>query len=68
MAHYRDVYKFEDEASAKEFATRTRANKSPAEDLYVTGPIFMDENEIFRNMPEANTGKTWWQVTVESYS
>jgi hypothetical protein len=69
MAHYRKTHKFETEAEAKEFAERVKANKSPIEDLYVSGPFFMDGNIIFKNMewsPDYNN--KWWQVSVESYS
>jgi hypothetical protein len=65
--HTCNNYKFETESSAIEFAANQRANKCPSEDKYVSGPVFMDENQIFKSMPWANTGKTWWQVTVEIY-
>lgn len=68
MAHYRNTYKFETKVEATAFADNTRANKCPSEDLYVSGPFFMDEDEIFKNMNRANTGKTWWQVDIEIYS
>jgi len=68
MSRNRTTHKFETESDAQKFADTTRASKSPIEDLYVSGPCFMDENSIFKNMEWANTGKTWWQVDVESYS
>lgn len=68
MAHYQNTYKFDNEAEAIAFADNARTSTCPSEDKYVSGPFFMDENVIFKNMEWANTGKTWWQVTVEIYS
>ena len=68
MAHYKKTHKFASEEEAQKFAAMVRANRSPNEDLYVSGPFFMDEATIFKNMEWANTGQTWWQVDVESYS
>lgn len=65
--HARNEYKFEDEIAAVEFANKTRENKCPSEDLYVSGPHFMDEDVIFKNMMWASTGKKYWSVTVEVY-
>ncbi len=68
MSHSCKTFKFETETEAKKFADTERANKFPNEDKYVSGPFYMDENVIFKTMPWANTGKTWWQVTVELYN
>jgi hypothetical protein len=68
MAHFRKTYKFETETEALAFAETHRVNKSPIEDKYVTGPSFMDENEIFKNWPGMSSGKTWWQVDIEIYT
>lgn len=67
MAHYENTYKFESEIEAKAFVESERSNKCPSEDKYVSGPFFMDENVICKNMEWANTGKTWWQVDIEIY-
>jgi hypothetical protein len=67
MSHYRDTYKFETETEALAFAETQRKNSSPIEDKTVTGPFFMDENEIFKNWPGMSSGKTWWQVNIEIF-
>jgi hypothetical protein len=67
MAHFRKIYKFETEAEALSFAESQRSNKSPIDDKYVTGPSFMNENEIFKNWYGMSSGKTWWQVDIEIY-
>lgn len=68
MSHSLRDYKFDNETEAFAFAKQQREYKDPSADTYVVGPIFMDEAVIFKNMPYANTGKTWWQVTVEIYN
>jgi hypothetical protein len=68
MAHSLRYYKFETETEALAFAKQQREYNDPSADTYVLGPHFRNENEIFFNMPVANTGKTWWQVTVEIYN
>lgn len=66
--HNRENFKFETEAAAAEFVKRETDNRCPSEDKYVSGPFFMDEDVIFKNMLWASTGKKYWEVTVESYS
>jgi hypothetical protein len=67
MGRTKTDYKFETEAEATNFACKAREDKCPSEDKYVLGPYFMDENEIFKKMPWANEGRSWWEVTVETY-
>lgn len=67
MAHYRNSYRFDTEEAAKVFAESERSDNCPIRDKYVSGPFFMDENVIFKHMEWANTGKTYWQVDVETY-
>lgn len=65
--HTRNEYKFENESVAVKFATKERENKCPSEDKYISGPFFMDEDVIFKNMMWASTGKKYWSVTIEVY-
>lgn len=65
--HTNRSYEFDNEVEAKEFADNERANKAPHEDKYVSGPFFMDEDEIFKNMMWASTGRKYWKVSVEVY-
>lgn len=60
-------YEFQSEAEATEFAAKVRFNKCPSEDLYVHGPVYMDEDKAFKNMAFVNPGRKYWLVTVESY-
>lgn len=63
-------FKFESEAEATEFAKTERENKCPSEDKYVVGPLFMDEEEIFKDTSLSHMiskKSKWWQVTIETY-
>lgn len=64
--HTVQTYKFETEADAQSFIEK-HLGKYPNEDKYIRGPIFMDEDKIFKHMIWASTGKKWWQVTVEIF-
>jgi hypothetical protein len=66
--HSNKIFKFETEIAAKEFVAEQKKNIWPHEDTRIHGPFFMDENVIFKNMEWANTGKTWWQVDIDTYS
>ena len=68
MAHYKNIYKFDNESEAVAFCKSQRSNKCPSEDKYIYGPFFMDEDAIFKTMMEASTSKKWWQVDIEIYS
>jgi hypothetical protein len=67
MTHSIKDYKFETESEAIAFAAAQRENKCPSEDKYVRGTVYMNEDEIFKNMLWASTGKKWWQVTIEYF-
>lgn len=63
-----DTYKFETEAEAQAFVDRVRANKSPIDDVYISGPTFMNGKEVYHNMTWAEGyNKTWWSVRIETY-
>jgi hypothetical protein len=66
--HSLSDYHFETEVEAIAFATQQRANKCPSEDKYVTGPIYMDEEVILKDITWTTSKAKWWQVTVESFS
>lgn len=65
--HTNNTFKFDTEEKAKEFADTERAFKNPAEDRYVYGPHFHDDDEVFKNMMWASKGLKYWVVTVEVY-
>ena len=66
--HTKTDYKFDTEGEAQTFADAAKASKFPNEDKYVSGPMFMDEDVIFKHMLWASTHKKYWLVTIEIYS
>lgn len=67
MTHSIKDYKFETEAEAIAFATQHRENKCPSEDKYVMGPVYMDDEVIFKGMSCVTSKAKWWQVTIEYF-
>lgn len=65
MAYSIKDYKFETEAEAATFANSMRTVKNV--DTYVMGPVYMDDEEIFKNVIWCTSKEKWWQVTVSYY-
>lgn len=67
MAHSRQNYKFPTEEEAKQFADEMKRNKTPDQDLYVYGPMYMDKEEIFKGILGNTNKEKFWQISVEIY-
>jgi hypothetical protein len=67
MTHVIKDYKFETEAEAVAFAKQQREYKDPSADQYVMGPIYMDDEVIFKDISWNTSKAKWWQVTVEYF-
>lgn len=65
--HTNKTYTFETKEQASAFVKQQRANIPLNEDRYVSGPHFIDQDEIFKNMKWASKGLKYWSVTVERY-
>lgn len=66
MAHTKNNYQFDSKEDAQKFADAEKVSYDPSCDVYVTGPMFMDEAEIFKNIAPEKTD-TYWLVGVEVY-
>jgi hypothetical protein len=67
MTHVLKDYKFETEAEAEAFAKSQREYIDPSEDKYVMGPVYMDDEVIFKNCSWNTSKEKWWQVTIEYF-
>lgn len=65
--HSKKEYRFDTEAEAQSYVDKVKSYDDPSADTYVLGPIYMDEDKTFHNMPWAKTGKNYWLVSVEIY-
>lgn len=65
--HQVKEHKFDTKEKAENFANLQRLNTYPGEDRYVRGPFFLDDDEIFKNIPGASQGRKYWIVTIETY-
>lgn len=65
MSHNIDTYKFDTEEEAIYFSNKIKS--SPVEDRYVSVPVFIDQEEIFKNVHGETPDGKWWQVTIEYF-
>ena len=67
MAQYVKDYKFDTQLEAEAFARAEKENKCPSEDKYVMGPVYMDDEVIFKDISWNTSTAKWWQVTVQTF-
>jgi len=65
--HTKEEFRFDTQQEAQAYVDRVNSHNDPSADVYVVGPIYMDQDKIFHNMPWAKTGENYWLVTVETY-
>jgi hypothetical protein len=65
--HSKKEYEFNSEADAQKFVDAEKQSYDPSCDVYITGPFFVNEADIFKSMPWVTDTKTYWHVGVEVY-
>jgi hypothetical protein len=64
--HTKNQYRFETEADAIKFADAEKVSYDPSCDVYVTGPFFIDEAVVLKDLP-IDKFDTYREVGVEVY-
>jgi hypothetical protein len=64
--HTKNTYRFKTEAQAISFADAEKVSYDPSCDVYVTGPFFVDEAVVLKDLP-IDKFDTYWEVGVEVY-
>lgn len=64
--HTKNTYRFKTEAQAISFADAEKVSYDPSCDVYVTGPFFIDEAVVLKDLP-IDKFDTYWEVGVEVY-
>lgn len=59
-------FRFKTEADAIKFADAEKVSYDPSCDVYVTGPFFIDEAVVLKDLP-IDKFDTYWEVGVEVY-
>ena len=66
--HTKNTYRFKTEAQAISFADAEKVSYDPSCDVYVTGPFFVDEAVVLKELHLLiDKFDTYWEVGVEVY-
>mgnify|MGYP000291757726 CR=1 FL=1 len=65
--HNKKEYRFDTKADAQTFVDAELRSYDQTCDVYTSGPFFVDEAVVFKDMPWVTDTKTYWQVGIEVY-